>query len=240
MDSNQPTKRYLVSVVLAAFWGFVGTKEWYNGNTKLALVRLGSTIVTVVAGILALTTVIPGVIANLLIAALAVWVIIDSVLTHRAASPQLREQKSRATQADKNFASYSLVIGLVLSLFIGGYSLASAVGSLSLSSERSQQQIDRVEAAKKFAKLQLGNTPEEAEAIIGQELTCQDERQFQNIASGAITYQMTCSYGKPGTEGITMGGSASAAFEVDLTFGRDDGVETHSLIMKRIKEDLLK
>lgn len=239
MDSNQPTKRYLVSVVLAAFWGFVGTKEWYNGNTKLALVRLGATVVTVVAGVLALMTIIPGPVANLLVTVLAIWVIIDSVLTHRAASPQLREQKSRATQADKNFASYSLVIGLVLSLFIGGYSLASAVGSLSLSLERSQQQIDRVEAAKKFAKLQLGNTPEEAEAIIGQELACQDERQFQNIATGAISYQMSCSYGKPGTEGITMGGSASAAFGVDLIFSRADGVETHGLTMKRINESLI-
>lgn len=244
-DNNHPQKQYLVSVVLASFWGFLGAKDWYNNNRPLAIVRLASTIVTFIMIILSMAAVLPGSIGSGLFTALAVWVLIDSVLTYQGIGPKIKQQKSMASATDKKFATFSIIISCVLTLILMAWSGSQLYGSLSSRLHEQRAMEEGVKDAEKFPAIQRGFTLEQVSEVMGREPICSDTTRTFNLASQTYINSMFCTYGKEAGTGISFGGADAnyRSHSITLVFQKYEGEQYRdefTLHSKEIQQNLIR
>lgn len=244
-DNNRPQKQYLVSVVLASFWGFLGAKDWYNNNRPLAIVRLASTIATFIVIILSMTSVLPGSVSSGLFVALAVWVLIDSLLTYQGVSPKIKQQKSVASATDKKFATLSIVISCALTLVLITWAGSQFYGVLSSSFHEQRALEEGVKDAEKFPDIERGFTVEQVSEVMGREPTCGETTRTFNVASQAYINSMSCTYGKEAGTGVSLGGADAdyRSHSITLLFRKYEGEQYRdefTLYSKEIQQNLIR
>ena len=165
--NNNTPKHYLVSVALASLWGFLGAKELYNGNLALGLARLSTAVIAAVTYLLGSTGVIPAVVPTALVIGLCVWSIIDSLVTYSASNKNIKEQKTKASQTDKNFAKAALVIGISMSVFIGIYATSPTIKSYQQDQAMPAIREQQKENYDKFTKIKLLSNLDAVELVMG-------------------------------------------------------------------------
>lgn len=244
-DNNHSQKQYLVSVVLASFWGFLGAKDWYNNNLPLAIARLTISIVTFIMIVLSMSAVLPGSVSSGLFVALAVWVLIDSLLTYQGISPKIKQQKSVASATDKKFATLSIVISCALTLVLITWAGSQFYGNLSSSFHQKRALEEGTKDAEKFPAIERGSTVEQVSEVMGREPTCGETTRTFNVASQTYINGMSCTYGRePGT-GIYFGGADAdyRSHSITLLFRKYEGEQYRdefTLYSKEIQQNLIR